>query len=257
MDMIRPMKQNDFRSRSFTDLHSHILPAVDDGAIDMEMAAEMLRLQKYKGVDRLALTPHYYALREPLENFLDRRQQAYDVLLSCWDGATMPQIKLGAEVRCTPKLTEMELHSLTIGGSNYLLLELPDQGVAPFLDQVIDSILSQNIIPVIAHVERCVWLRNQPEQLYKLVQMGTLAQITISSLMGRRDGFAKVCLKKGLAHIISSDAHRPGDCIDFLSSGISSENVFWTESFSRAIWDNTPLPAFSVATVNKGLFGYR
>lgn len=257
MGMTESMRQSNLEKCFLTDLHTHILPSVDDGAANVEIAARMLCLQKYNGIDRVALTPHYYPLRESLAGFTQRRQLAYEALHSCWNALTMPEIKLGAEVRCSPKLIELDLHQLTIGQSNYLLLELPDSGVPSFFEQVIGCMISQNITPVLAHIERCAWFRNQPEQLYRSIQMGALAQVSFSALAGRGDSFALVCLEKGLAHIVSSDAHQPEDCIGFRSIKNYAEVFSWSEQFANAIWNNAALPAFSVAPVKKGLFGYR
>ena len=109
---------------AFTDLHTHILPGVDDGAKDLEKALEMLRMQKACGVERVALTPHFYPLREEFQSFLDKRQQAYEGLLPNWDAESMPDLRLGAEVHYSPALAELDLRRLTIGQSDYLLLEL-------------------------------------------------------------------------------------------------------------------------------------
>ncbi len=242
---------------SFTDLHTHILPNMDDGACNLEMSLEMLSVQKNEGIDRLALTPHYYPGKESLESFLCRREKAYDSLKSYIDINTMPQLIIGAEVRYSPKLAEMEIEQLKIGNTRFLLLELPDRGVVPLLAQVLDSILCRDIVPILAHIERCEMLRKEPELIFQYVQMGALAQITASALDSIPDTFALACFRNGLAHIISSDAHKPGDCIHFLNLKHYNNIVPWAEKFARAIWENAPLPAFSITPVKKGFFGYR
>ena len=62
--------------QSFTDIHTHILPSVDDGAQSMEDALELLRLQKNSGVERVMLTPHFYPQHDTPERFLKRRAEA-------------------------------------------------------------------------------------------------------------------------------------------------------------------------------------
>ena len=257
MDMKGNLTPNNIMRYSITDLHTHILPAFDDGAPSVDTAVQMLNALKTGGVDRVALTPHFYPQYEALDSFLLRRQNSFDALLNAIQVEKMPQLCLGAEVRYTPELAQMDLHQLTFGKGNYLLLELPDNGVAPLLDQVLNSIFDQGIIPVFAHIERCGTFRNQPGQLYNYVQMGALAQVSLKALTGKVDSFALICVKKGLAHIISSDAHKISDCVDFLSIKNVADVIPWTEAFAEAIWNNTPLPAFSVMPVKKGLFGYR
>ena len=252
------MIQNSF---SFTDLHTHILPTVDDGAKNMQISINMLRLQKKTGTDRVMLTPHFYPTRQKLDAFLLKRERAYSELLSCWDEDTMPHLRLGVEVRYTPLLAQMDLQQLTLSDSKYLLLELPDFGPIPFLDKVIDRMLSQNITPILAHVERCDLFRDTPECLYKLIKMGAIAQIDVMALIGKsKSKFAKICLKNGLAQIVGSDMHNLTDRALTIGSVQLKEELQQlqnAEIFARAVWEDTPLPPFAVSSLRKGLFGYR
>ena len=244
---------------TLTDLHTHILPSMDDGAEDLEMALRMLCLQKERGVERVALTSHFHPLREALDAFLQRRQQAFSALLSQWDGKIMPSLRLGAEVRYTPELAQLELRQLTIGQSDYLLLELPDTAVPAHVEQVTEGMLLQGITPILAHVERCAYFRAEPHRLERLVQMGTLAQVSVKALKDRKDkGFAKACLQKGLVHIIASDAHdmeRRGPVLG--SAPLDEDFLYRAEEFARAVWENDRLPSFMIHSVKNGLLGYR
>ena len=252
------MKKNNSFQPALTDLHTHILPAVDDGAKDLDTALEMLKLQKQSGVERVMLTPHYL-LEEPTQDFLERRQQGYEALMEQWCAETMPQLRLGAEVRYCPQLIEADLRSLTLGESNYLLLELPAMEVPAYLEQVLEEMRRQGITPVLAHVERCVYFRVQPERLKKLIDMGALAQITGRVIYSRGEwNFVKACLKNGLAHIIASDLHDPEQkqCLGMTAQKMEPELVSWTEEFAKCIWENTCPPIFSAYPVKKGFFGY-
>lgn len=252
--------KNDLMRHSLTDLHAHILPNVDDGAESLESAVEMLRVLKANGVDRVALTPHFYPMREDLPKFLARREKAYQMLLAVWDDQTMPQMQLGAEVRYTPKLVELDLRKLTIGGGGYLLLELPDVGLSSLAEQVIAVMLQQGITPVLAHVERCQSFRKDPSLLFRLIQEGAVAQISIEALVEKTDRFSVACLQNGLAQIISTDIHNLKDRFYFYDRTAVKkygELICWTEAFARSVWDNKPLPSFSIRPIKKGLFGYR
>ena len=246
---------------SLTDLHTHILPCVDDGADSIETAIAMLTAQKNSGVERVTLTPHFYPMREELDSFLDRRQKAYDALLAYWDCSAMPQLQLAAEVRYSPALLQMELRNLTIGAGNYLLLEFPDFGVITYAEQVVKQLIEQEIIPVLAHVERCCAFRNNPNLLLELIQMGALSQIDMDALSAPKpDKFAIKCLKNGLAHIIASDTHNMSSrahCIADLAGGRFAEMLTRSEIFARAIWDDSQIPHFSVKPLRKFLLGYR
>lgn len=251
---------NDYKQIPLTDLHTHILPSVDDGAEDLDKAIRMLQAQKASGVERVALTPHFYPLEEELPVFLERRQQAYEQLLSNWDAFTMPQLRLGAEVHYSPCLTDMDLRSLTLEQTDYLLLELSDTVRPALIEPVLQRILDQGVAPILAHVERCVYFAEQPARLLRLIEMGALAQISLRVLPTKRmRKFAEICLRNNVAQIIASDIHTLGEeksVLGELVECFSEETVIQAENFARAVWDNTQLPAFEPMPVYKKLFGY-
>ena len=258
MKAMKTSEQSDLVN-TLTDLHTHILPCMDDGAEDLDMALAMLRQQKKRGVERVALTSHFHPLREALDAFLQRRQQAFSTLLSRWDGKTMPSLRLGAEVRYTPELAQMDLRQLTIGQSDYLLLELPDAAVPAHVEQVAEGMLLQGVTPILAHVERCAYFRTEPYRLERLAQMGALAQVSCKAIKNPKDkGFAAACLQKGLAHVIASDAHNMGFKGPVLGSAqLDGDLICRAEEFARAVWENDRLPAYTIHSVKKGLLGYR
>lgn len=247
--------------QGFTDIHTHILPLVDDGAQSVEDALELLRQEKQSGVERVVLTPHYYPQTEDLADFLARREEAYTALMRQWDGNTMPQLQLGAEVHYSPALVEMELEELTLGRGTYLLLELPNIEIPAYVEQVVAKIRGKGITPILAHVERCAYFRDQPELLLRLIQAGALGQISAQVLQNKKDrGFGEICIKSGLGHIVASDLHNrngKGLCIGELAEGKYGELITWTESFAKAVWDNAPLLPFAVRPIKRGVFGYR
>lgn len=244
----------------FTDIHTHILPTVDDGAQSVEVALELLRLQKQHGIERVVLTPHFYPQIETLSDFVDRRNKAYTALLTQWEEGIMPQLLLGAEVHYSSALVDIELEQLTIGMGNYLLLELPDDEIPACLEQVVARILLKKITPIFAHVERCAFLRNDPDQLFKLIQMGSLAQIDVSALAQKKmDNFAAICLSNGLAQLIASDIHNLSNRalrLTDIATELCTDVLNRAEEFARAVWDGTSLPAFCINPVKKGLFRY-
>lgn len=246
---------------SLTDLHTHILPQFDDGADSLETAWEMLRVQKRSGVDRVMLTSHFYPLREELHSFLERRKLAYAALLSGWNGSTMPELRLGAEVRYSAELLDMDLRQLTLGESDYLLLELSDTRLPSHIRDVADGMMMQGITPVLAHVERCVYFRKEPERLLELVGMGVLAQVSAKVLKDKEDKkFAKACLDNGLAHVIVSDAHglkHRTPCLGSVAAETDGELVLRAENIARAIWNNEMVPPFSISGIKKTIFGYK
>lgn len=243
-----------------TDLHTHILPGIDDGAQDLETALRMLRAQKASGVERVALTPHFYPLREEPEEFLRKRQQAYDLLLSGWDETTMPQLRLGAEVHYSPGLADMDIRSLSLDKTDYLLLELSDTVLPALIEPVVQRMLDRGITPILAHIERCVYFAEKPARLLRLIEQGALAQISLRILPNKKmQKFADICLRKNAAQIIASDIHAIGEeksAFGELLEDMNEETVEKAEAFARAVWDNTQLPESQPIPFQKKLFGY-
>lgn len=252
--------KNDVAQILLTDLHTHILPGIDDGAEDLDKALQMLRVQKASGVERVALTPHYYPLEEELDAFLEKRRNAYQLLLTGWEQDAMPQLRLGAEVHYSPCLADMDLQKLTLQDTNYLLLELSDTVMPALIEQVLQRMLDRGVIPILAHVERCVYFAERPERLQRLIQMGALAQISLRMLPTRKiRKFAEICLQKNAAQIIASDIHRTGEgksALGELLESLDEEIIIKAESFARAVWDNAQLPEFALIPIQKKLFGY-
>lgn len=245
---------------TLTDLHTHILPGIDDGAQDLEASLEILRRQKNSGVERVALTSHFYPMRQDFQEFLDRRQCAYEELMSAWDAETMPQLRLGAEVHYSASIADMDLQSIALAESNYLLLELSDTTVPAHIEQVIKIMQGQGITPILAHVERCAYFMDDPSKLLRLVELGALAQISARALYSKkRQKFAEICLRKEVAQIIASDVHGAWELktgLGGLQEKIGEERIRRAESFARAVWDNTPIPVFEAEFVKRKLFGY-
>ncbi len=244
-----------------TDVHTHILPAVDDGARDLQMACQMLTAEKCNGVDRVILTPHFYPQEEEASVFLQRRDEALTQLRAANLPEKMPEIRWGAEVRYCEFLGEMDVKPLTMAEGRYLLLELPGGNQPRRLTQTVDQLLSQDIIPVLAHIERCIYFRDTPKLLTDLIHMGALAQVSAHAVFDKRDKrFAMACLENGLAHIVASDAHNMDSRLPNLAQTMEKlpkDQVEAAEYFARCLWDNEPAPPFSVQTTEKGILGYR
>ena len=151
-----------------TDTHTHILPGMDDGAADLTESLRMLRRCKAQGVKTVVLTPHFYPDRESVNSFLDRRSEAYEMLCN----AVMPdfpKLVLGAEVAWCAGLEKMDrLKELTIGQTDYLLLEMPYMS---WTEEQITGIwrLAEegNVVPVMAHIDR--YLHMQKNGQYEAI----------------------------------------------------------------------------------------
>ena len=189
------------------DLHSHILPAMDDGCATVEESAAVLQKMLADGVEKVFSTPHYYA-RESVEEFLLRRDQSLQQLLAHMKGEEMPQICCGAEVAWFPGIGNCpQIEKLCLGSSRYLLLELPFTPWSALVVRDVNNLCLRGMIPILAHFERYSSCQTK-EARQKLLQTDALVQINAGSVLDFWQSFA-VCdaFKKGSAHLLGSDCH--------------------------------------------------
>jgi protein-tyrosine phosphatase len=195
------------------DFHTHILPALDDGAQNVETARKIVELEQEQGVKTLVFTPHYYGMRRSPEQFKQERDTAFEKIKPY-----LGDIKtvLGAEVHFTAHsaATPEGIASLAIGNGKYVLLELPfDQRWSRQLfDKIGEFIRLTSCTPIISHVERYGQVLRHPKYLSELLNMGCLLQINAASLQNPRTrALTKAILKHGMAHCIGSDTHNLSD----------------------------------------------
>jgi len=193
------------------DLHSHILPGIDDGPSDMATSVEMARRAGAAGVRKIIATPHVdhkydtraatiHSAVEALNDRLAREQVPVEVLP-------------GAEVAAhrIPELGARELAELGLGGGPYLLVEAPLSASAGDFEIFLGERPPSERRYVLAHPERSPTLQRDPERLQRLLLAGTLMSITASSLSGRFGStvrrFAISLLEQGMVHNVASDMH--------------------------------------------------
>ena len=235
------MKSAKGDSAAWVDLHTHILPGIDDGAKDEATSLRMLQLQQREGVDRLFLTPHYDCRRQSVDDFLRQRQEAYDRLCRAAAGTPVPAMKLGAEVHFSADLMEQDLSRLTLGESDYLLLELSHRRYPPVLVQAIEQMLDCGITPILAHVERFSYFAEHLDLLLDLIYRGVLAQVSADVFISRRCGsFARACLKHDLAQFVASDAHNDTErlpCLGQAMARLPDTLRTRANAFADAVWE--------------------
>lgn len=242
------------------DLHTHILPGIDDGATDVAQSAALLRLQFQQGVSRLALTPHFYPQQVSLETFLKGRDEAFGKIQEIWSVGEMPELKLGAEVHYSPELIGMDLSKLTLGDSRYLLLELPYRRFPTHLEAVTRDLVMMGYTPILAHLERYPYFAKDPNLIAPYIRLGAMGQINAESLLdsGSRS-FAKACLKHSLAHILASDTHDPKDrppCLQAGAKELSEEEREQIQRYSEMVWNNEYPPFLEPSRVKKFMGRY-
>ena len=192
-----------------TDLHTHILPGMDDGARDRSEALKLAGMESKSGVTQIMCTPHFYPEKETVENFIARRDRAARELSSqlC---TSFPELSLhlGAEVRLTPLHTE-QLRPLCFQDTSVLLVEMPWMTRPVWDVPALKQLRSSGILPLIAHVERYSYIQQNPEILLEWAQTGALMQVNAASLTDdpRSRELVLRLIRHRLAHVVASDTH--------------------------------------------------
>ena len=188
------------------DIHTHILPGIDDGSPCVDMSLAMLREEKRQGVSAVVLTPHFYAFRNSPEEFLDRRNRAWQQLLDAWT-PDLPELHLGAEVRYYEGICQLpELSRLCMDGGETLLLEMP---FSPWSRQMVRDILELEgrSRVILAHIER--YFSFAPGEAWQLLrEQGVAMQCNASFFLNwktRRKALGMY--RRGEVDFLASDCH--------------------------------------------------
>lgn len=195
------------------DLHSHILPGVDDGAQTLEDSIEMAKKAVSQGITHLMCTPHHNngSYSNPAQQVITRVNQLQAVL----DQKDIPLTLLeGQEVRITGSLLEDIRNQeilFTDLDNTYILIEFPSGDVPEYSEQLFFELMSQGHVPVIVHPERNAVFRKDPNRLIPFLDMGALTQLTAPSIVGvfGKDiqKTARQMLKHNMLYMVASDAH--------------------------------------------------
>lgn len=233
-----------------TDLHTHILPGMDDGPKDVSAALALLEQEYAQGVRNVALTSHYHCEAEELDDFLARRELAYSELSKVAPkGMTL---KRGCEVFFSPELLKMDVRKLCLEGTSVLLQELPILQKPAFLNEVLLGLSAKGVVPLIAHAERYLYVQRDPRLLTQWIDLGALIQVNA----GSDAAFTRKLLRWGLIHVMASDAHhvthRPAD----LGTGLdrlSREDAARLKNNAELLFAGQSVPAGEVRTPKKVL----
>lgn len=224
------------------DLHSHLLPGIDDGAKTLDVSLEMARIAVRDGIQVMACTPHIYPGMymndgPGIAAHTARLQQAlhdHDIAL---------RLVVGADVHLVPGLLAGLRSGAvpTLNGSRYLLLE-PSHTTPPprFEDSVFDLIAS-GYTPIVTHPERLTWIEHHYPVFLRLIQQGAWMQITAGALTGmfgpRARYWGERFLNEGHTHILATDAHSTGRRLPVLSEAAAlAERALGAEEARNLVW---------------------
>jgi len=196
------------------DIHSHILPGLDDGSKNMEETLGMVRQLYEAGFRTLIATPHVLEGRDFLSS--SEILATTERVRECVAKAGIPiEILPGAENYIFPEMAKWarEGKLVTLGNTGkYLLVEFPMLEIPHYTDQVFFELQVLGITPVLAHPERNKGLSDEPERLVDWAKKGILFQLDLRSLSGhygpQSKRLAELMLHSDLIHFVGSDAHR-------------------------------------------------
>lgn len=190
------------------DLHSHILPELDDGSQNLRQSLEMARLALSGGITAMVATPHCSGdrVREVLEavQLLRQALQEMDIPLKLYPGM---------EVFGTPDTARLlaEGRLLTLNDSRYPLIEFPFDTNGETETRILRDVLRAGFRPLVAHPERYGCIQRNPALADRWIKMGCLFQVNRGSLLGRfgpgAQRMAVQLTERGFASVVASDAH--------------------------------------------------
>ncbi len=227
------------------DIHSHILPGLDDGAPNWEKSLAMAGMAVDDGIAGMVCTPHWVsgffnndksAVLRVFKTFQEKLDE-HRIPLSVYPGS---ELRLDFEI--PERISSGELLTINDTG-RYALIEFPEEVIPQNLDHFFWELQMQDVIPVIVHPERNRVIQRDPARLYRLVELGALTQITGASLTGRFGNeirkFSIMLLEHHLAHVLATDAHSPDSRAPKLAEASrEAERILGAEMADRMVRDN-------------------
>lgn len=201
--------------RQMTDIHMHLVPGVDDGAMDMEMALVMMIRAKEQGISRIIATPHseaFHFSKKDIRNIFQR--------LAATAAKVCPEVKLylGCEVYCEADIMEQVVELLdsglypTMNGTKYVLMEFSQWVYPENTVPCVAALVNAGYKPIIAHMERYKYLQGNMDLVEQFRDLGALIQVNAYSLFDEMDdsikSWARRLVQERKVDFLGTDAHR-------------------------------------------------
>ncbi len=235
------------------DIHTHVLPGIDDGAQNIDESIEILEALQRQGVTELVATPHI------ITGVYNNSDQVISEKISLLKEAIIQHglnitLHKGAELYCEPEIVENVMEqNLTLAGSNYILIESDLERFPANFEETLFSFQQNGFRPVLAHAERFVPFMNDLDSLLSIINRDIYVQMNSGSLLGVYGNTVKNTALEMLhleaVHIIASDVHglkkRPilmKDAYDLVNQTLSEDKaeILFYENPMRII-NNEPL----------------
>lgn len=228
------------------DLHTHILPGVDDGVNTAEEAIDFARMAHEDGTRTLVATPH--CKEGFFVNTRDDVLAAVETLRARFEAERIPvRLVPGAEVHLAPDLVERvkdgRAPTLADNGKT-LLLELSLSQPPVELPELVFQLKLAGLVVLFAHPERIRYFHDDPARYEAVVRQGAVGQLTAGSLTGRFgeriQRYSESLLRDGLVHVLASDAHNTRGRPPTMSEGLRRAAELAGERYARAMVESAP-----------------
>lgn len=237
------------------DIHSHILPAVDDGSKDLAMSLDMARMYVENGFTTVIATPHY--IEGSISTKKDKNKKVLDMFKEELKRENIElEILLGNEAYVSMDLIGdlEEGRVASLYDSRYVLLELPMQDMPLYVESLIYELQLKGYTPIIAHPERNSTIVEDPNILYNLIEKGALAQLNLPSLEGRYGEkikeTAEILLSHNMIHFLGTDAHTNRVRSPKVSEGLNILKSLISEEKYEDLTINNPTKLINNQSIN-------
>ncbi len=230
----------------YIDIHSHLLPGIDDGAKNLEMSMEMFRIAADNGIGQMIMTPHNKPMHKnagPAK--IERMTQQ---LQECLKKEKIDlQLYTGNELYYrSDVLEELEGgNALTMANSGYVLIEFGPMDAYEYIRSGIYKIMAGGYRPILAHVERYGNVCAKEERVRDLIAMGCYIQVNAGSIMGQYGLqtrlFTRRLLKQRLVHFVASDAHNTEKRSPAISECAKYLEKKFGEDYARRLLRDNPM----------------
>jgi protein-tyrosine phosphatase len=236
----------------FIDVHTHIIPDLDDGSTSLFETIEMLRFAYDRGSRAMVATPHvFHSFGNtgplPIYDAFVSMVKRLNRLGRSVENQFLQEMALylGSENMVSPVFLDFlrRREVLTINGSRYLLIEFPTSVSAPAAASAVDVVLGVGLIPVLAHAERYPLFSRDPHTLAEFRQEGCIVQVNADSVVGsRRHTLSKTVLplfENRLVDLVASDGHDAHDRTPDLETAFETlSRQFPETAISAWLWEN-------------------
>ena len=197
------------------DIHTHLLPFVDDGVKDFNEALTVIKALKNQGVQKLFITPHFYRLRNYISTHEENLELFSKLKTLLKEKNIDIELFLGTEIYYNQKtLKNIQAGIVSDLINNYYLIEFSVDESLYNITEAIHNMVAKGYKPIIAHIERYESL-NKIEDISALKKIGALIQVNASTVLGSGGFFKKrfifKLIKKNLVDFIATDSHNNRD----------------------------------------------